>query len=167
MTFFLAAVVLTGFSVSWTTVPAGPQREGSAVITVIIEQDDLVTVFESGAGLAEYEVSAAVNGRFQRAGGVVPEGGFPAVEELVFQGLSTGTHRLEAVLMDLETGERTVQGVDLVIDSTTADTWSSAGLRLSPSGTVRAAGDLAILWDVYPPAEPNRCRPPTRFSIRA
>ncbi len=122
------------------------------MITVIIEQDDLVTVFESGAGLAEYEVSAAVNGRFQRAGGVVPEGGFPAVEELVFQGLSTGTHRLEAVLMDLETGERTVQGVDLVIDSTTADTWSSAGLRLSPSGTVRAAGDLAILWDVYPPA---------------
>jgi hypothetical protein len=103
LTFFLAAVVLTGFSVSWTTVPAGPQREGSAVITVIIEQDDLVTVFESGAGLAEYEVSAAVNGRFQRAGGVVPEGGFPAVEELVFQGLSTGTHRLEAVLMDLET----------------------------------------------------------------
>jgi GWxTD domain-containing protein len=152
LTFSLAAAVLTGFSVSWTTVPAGPQREGSAVITLIIEQDDLVTVFESGAGFAEYEVSAAIDGRFQRAGGTVAEGGFPAVEELVFQGLSTGTHRVDAVLMDLETGERAVQRVDLVIDSTAADTWSSAGLRLSPSGTVRAAGDMVILWDVYPPA---------------
>jgi len=152
LTFSLAAAVLTGFTVSWTTVPAGPRRAGSAVVTVTIERGDLLTVYESGAGTAEYELSASVGGRFQRVGGTVPEEGFPVVEELVFQELPAGTHGLEVVLMDQETGERSVWGADLAIDSTSEDVWSSGGLRLSPGGTVRASGDMEILWDVYPPA---------------
>lgn len=151
MTFFLVLAALTGFAVSWTTVPSGPGRHGSAVVTVVIESYDLVSVLSSGVSTARYEITAGIGGRFARAGGQVDESGFPVVEELVFSNLSTGTHRLEAALLDLETGERVVQRVDLVIDSASTETWSSAGLRLSPSGTARASGTMTILWDVYPP----------------
>ncbi len=151
MTFFLVLAAINGFAVSWTTVPSGPGRSGSAVVTVVIESSDLVSVFSSGGPTARYEITAGIGGRFARAGGQVGEDGFPVVTELGFDDLPTGTHRLEAALLDLETGERVVQRVDLVIDSTSNETWSSAGLRLSPSGTARASGSMTILWDVYPP----------------
>jgi GWxTD domain-containing protein len=147
----LVLAVLTGFGVSWTTVPSGPGRSGSALVTVVIDREDLVSVYTSGAGVARYELTVGIGGEFARAGGRVDENGFPVVEELLFENLSTGSHRVEAALLDLETGERVVQRVEVVIDSASTETWSSAGLRLSPSGTVRASGNLTILWDVYPP----------------
>lgn len=154
----LIPAVLTGFAVSWTTVPSGPVRSGSATVTVIIERDDLVTVFSADSGTARYEVTAEMAGSFTRAGGQVGEEGFPVVEELVFEGLSAGVHALEASLLDLETGERVSQSVEVVIDSTNAETWSSAGLRITPSGTVRALGNMSILWDVYPPVGSGEIR---------
>lgn len=153
LTAFLVLATLTGFGVSWTTVPAGPNRSGSVTVTVAIEHTDLVSVYTSGAGVASYELTVGTGGRYARAGGQVDESAFPVVEEMLFDGLPTGTHRVEAALLDLETGERVVQRMDVVIDSTSTETWSSAGLRLSPSGTARAAGILTILWDVYPPLD--------------
>lgn len=151
VTFSLVLAALTGFAVSWTTVPSGPGRNGSAMITVVIEREDLVSVFADGEAVYRYELTAEIAGGYARAGADVSESDFPVVEELFFDDLSTGTHELKTSLLDLETGETVSQREDVVIDSTSTETWSSSGLRLTPSGTVRAAGSVTIVWDVYPP----------------
>ena len=150
--------VLTAFAVSWTTVPSGPGRDGSAMITVVIEREDLVSVMTGGEGIYRYEITAEMNGGYARAGAGVRESDFPVIEELLFDDLSTGTHGLRTSLLDLETGETVSQRVDVVIDSASTETWSSSGLRLTPSGTVRATGSVSIVWDVYPPAGSGEVR---------
>lgn len=156
--FSLVLAALAGFSVSWTTVPSGPGRNGTAAITVVIEREDLVPVLTDGEPLYRYELTAEMAGGYARAGADARENGFPVVEELFFENLSTGTHELRTSLLDLETGETVSQMVDVVIDSTSNETWSSSGLRLSPSGTVRAAGSVTVVWDVYPPAGSGEVR---------
>jgi len=151
VTFSLILAALTGFAVSWTTIPSGPGHDGSAMITVVIDREDLVSVFTGGRAVYRYELTAEMAGGFARAGADAGEDDFPVIEELHFNDLSTGTHELRTSLLDLETGETVYQRVDVVIDSASTETWSSSGLRLTPSGTVRAAGSVSIVWDVYPP----------------
>lgn len=158
MTFSLVLAALTAFAVSWTTVPSGPGHNGSAMITVVIEQEDLVSVLTDGEALYRYELTAEIAGGYARAGADARENDFPVIEELLFDDLSTGTHGLRTSLLDLETGETVSQRVDVVIDSASTETWSSSGLRLTPSGTVRATGSVTIVWDVYPPAGSGEVR---------
>lgn len=149
---------LTAFAVSWTTVPSGPGTNGSAMVTVVIERVDLLPVLSGGEGIYRYEITAEMDGGYARAGADVSESDFPVIEELLFGDLSTGTHALRTSLLDLETGETVSQRVDVVIDSASTETWSSSGLRLTPSGTVRATGSVSIVWDVYPPAGSGEVR---------
>lgn len=128
------------------------------MITVVIEREDLVSVMTGGEGIYRYEITAEMNGGYARAGAGVRESDFPVIEELLFDDLSTGTHGLRTSLLDLETGETVSQRVDVVIDSASTETWSSSGLRLTPSGTVRATGSVSIVWDVYPPAGSGEVR---------
>lgn len=158
MTLSPVLAALTAFAVSWTTVPSGPGTNGSAMVTVVIERVDLLPVLSGGEGIYRYEITAEMDGGYARAGADVSESDFPVIEELLFGDLSTGTHALRTSLLDLETGETVSQRVDVVIDSASTETWSSSGLRLTPSGTVRATGSVSIVWDVYPPAGSGEVR---------
>jgi len=147
-------LALTGFSLSWNSLPAQTGATGSAQVTVFIDEDDLLAASTNGGLVTSYEITATVDGGgFLRRSGSVVDGSFPFVEVLSYNSLTAGGHIVSVALTDLESGAVTRREEEIFIDSSSGSNWSSGGLRVSPEGSLRASGFASLSWNVYAPAD--------------
>ncbi|PIE53199.1 hypothetical protein CSA37_02320 [Candidatus Fermentibacteria bacterium] len=150
----LASMILTGFSVSWSSLPAQSDCLGSAEITVTIEGDDLLEVAVDDCRKVSWEITATVDGEgFIRQSGTMMDSSFPVSEVIEFSSLEPGGHTLSVTLADLETGTVRQKEMQFTVDQCSGDLWSSSALLLDPSGPVRASGYLGLSWSVYIPED--------------
>lgn len=154
MTFtaILATLALTGFSLSWSTLPAQSDNTGSAEVTVLIPEEDLLAVSLDGGSVIFYEITATIDGEgFLRRSGRVTDSAFPISEVLVYNSLEAGGHTVSVTLKDLESGAVSRREEEIFIDTSNGTLWSSGGVRIIPDGFVRASGYVSLSWNVYIP----------------
>lgn len=152
LTAVLAMLALTGFSLSWSSMPSQSGNPGSVEVTALISEDDLLAVSQNGGTLVFYEITATVDGEgFLRRTGRITDSSFPISEVLVYNSLESGGHIVSVALKDLESGAVSRREVEIFIDSSNGTLWSSGGVRISPDGSVRASGYVNLSWSVYTP----------------
>ncbi len=150
----LAMLALTGFSLSWSSMPSQSGESGSVEVTVLIVEDDLLAVSQSDGSEVFYEISATIDGEgFLRRTGTNADNSFPISEVLFYNSLDSGSHIVSVSLKDLESGAVSHREVEIFIDSSMRTLWSSGGVRISPDGSVRASGYVSLFWSVYIPDE--------------
>ncbi len=152
MTLFAVASILslTGFSLSWSSTPAQTDSTGSAVVTVLIHENDLVAVTTDHGPSVSYEITATVDGgEFQRRGGRGASSSFPVSEVLEYSSLEPGGHIVAVSLTDLESGSVIHLEEEITVDLLGGSLWSSGALRIIPEGVVRANGNISLSWNVY------------------
>ncbi|MCD4706513.1 MAG: GWxTD domain-containing protein [Candidatus Sabulitectum sp.] len=155
MTLFavLAALALTGFSLSWSSLPAQSGNTGSAEVTALISEEDLLAVSSDEGSMVFYEITATIDGEgFLRQSGRITDGSFPISEVLAYNSLEPGGHIVSVTLKDLESGAVGRREVEIFIDASNGTLWSSGGVRISPDCPVRAFGYVSLSWNVYVPA---------------
>lgn len=151
---FLAMLALTGFSLSWSSMPSQSGEPGSVEVTVLIVEDDLLAVSQSYGSEVSYEITATIDGEgFLRRTGTSTDNSFPISEVLFYNSLESGSHIVTVSLKDLESGAVSHGEVEIFIDSSMWTLWSSGGVRISPEGSVRASGYVSLFWSVYIPDE--------------
>jgi GWxTD domain-containing protein len=148
----LALASLFGFGLSWSSSPAQTGETGSALVTVLLEESDLLAV-NSGEGFrVSYEITATIDGgSFSRRGTRNVVGAFPISEVLEYSSLEPGGHIVSVTLTDLESGAVNRREEEIFIDSRNGEFWTSGAVRVDPDGPVRASGNLALSWNVYIP----------------
>ncbi|MCK5037265.1 MAG: GWxTD domain-containing protein [Candidatus Sabulitectum sp.] len=152
LTAILATLALTGFSFSWSSLPAGSGTTGSVEVTVLISEEDLLAVSSDGGFTVFYEITATINGEgFLRLSNRITDGSFPISELLIFNSLESGSHTVAVALKDLESGAAIRQEEEIFIDTSNGSLWSSGGVRITPDGLVRANGYVTLSWNVYIP----------------
>lgn len=149
-----AVLALTGFDLSWNSLPAVTGEAGSAEITVSVDENELVAVHLNGNQAVSYEITATIDGGdFLRRGSRIENVSYPVSEVLVYESLESGRHIVSVTLTDIESGKTTTGAIAVFIDAVDGSNWSSGGLRISPDGPVRASGYVSLLWNVYIPCE--------------
>ncbi len=152
LTAILATLALTGFSFSWSSLPAGSGITGSVEVTVLIPEADLLAVSSDSGFTVYYEITATINGEgFLRRSNRITDGSFPISELLIFNSLESGSHMVAVTLKDLESGAVIRQEEEIFIDTSNSSLWSSGGVRITPAGLVRANGYVTLSWNVYIP----------------
>ncbi len=152
LTVALTALALTGFSLSWSSLPAGSDCFGSAEVTVFIAQDDLLAVSIEGGQVVRYEITSTIDGEgFLRRSGSATDNSFPISEVLPYSLLSSGGHIVSVTLRDLESGAVNREEIEVFIDTSSGSLWSSGGVRVDPDGFIRASGYAVLSWSVYMP----------------
>lgn len=152
LTAILATLALTGFSLSWSSLPAQSDNTGSAEVTVLIPEEDLLAVTLDGGSMIFYEITATIDGEgFLRRSGRITDSSFPISEVLVYNSLESGGHTVAVTLKDLESGAASRREVEIFIDASDGTLWSSGGVRIYPDGFMRASGCVNLSWNVYIP----------------
>ncbi len=147
-----ALITLTGFSLSWSSSPAPADGTGSALVTVLIEDTDLLAVTTAEGPRVRYEITATIDGGgFLRRGGNAVNSPFPISEVLEYGSLEPGGHLVAVTLTDLESGSVNRRETEVFIDSVSDYLWTSGAVRFSPDGPVRASGRIGVSWNVYVP----------------
>ncbi len=162
----LTMLVLTGFNLSWSSVPSRPGSTGSAEVTVEITEEDLIAISTDHGAQVSYEIIATIDGEdFLRRSGTVTDGSFPISELLVYNSLETGGHVVSVTLTDLESRLSSSSDVEIYIDAANSTLWSSGGVRISPDGQVRASGYVNLSWNVYIPENEEGNVPPGAYAL--
>jgi len=152
LTVVLATLALTGFNLSWSSLPAGSDSFGSAEVTVFLVQDDLLAVSIEEGQVVRYEITSTIDGEgFLRRSGRATDSSFPISEVLPYSSLSAGGHVVSVTLRDLESGAVNRREIEVFIDTSSGSLWSSGGVRVSPDGFTRASGYVTLSWSVYMP----------------
>lgn len=145
-------IALTGFTLNWSSTPASEDSTGSAVVTVTIEEGDLLAVNTEDGSRVNYEITATIDGSgFLRIGGRQVDGSFPISEVLEYGSLQQGGHMVAVTLTDLESGSVRRAREEVFVDSFDSGLWTSGAIRREPDGPVRASGYISISWNVYRP----------------
>ncbi len=152
LTAILAMLALTGFSFSWSSLPAQSGITGSVEVTVLIPEADLLSVSHDDGSMVFYEITATIDGEgFIRRSARVTDSSFPISEVLVFGSLESGGHTVAVTLNDLESGALSHRETEIYIDVSNSTLWSSGGVRIFPESPVRASGHVSLSWNVYIP----------------
>ncbi|MCD6589119.1 MAG: GWxTD domain-containing protein [Candidatus Fermentibacteraceae bacterium] len=152
LTVVLTTLALTGFSLSWSSLPAGSENFGSAEVTVLLAQDDLLAVSTEDGLVVRYEITSTIDGEgFLRRSGRTADSSFPISEVLPYNLLSAGGHVVSVTLRDLESGAVNREEIEVFIDTSSGSLWSSGGVRVTSDGFVRASGYVTLSWSVYIP----------------
>lgn len=148
----IVIAALAGFAVTWSSSPATDGAEGGAVVTVTIEENDLLAVNTADGPQVSYEITATVDGgSFLRRGGRAVDGPFPISEILEYSSLQPGGHLVAVTLTDLESGLVRRAEEEIFVDSYDSGLWTSGAIRREPDGPVRASGNIGLSWNVYRP----------------
>lgn len=159
-------LVLTGFNLSWSSVPSRPGSTGSAEVTVEITEEDLIAISTDHGAQVSYEITATMDGEgFLRRSSTVTDGSFPINELLVYNSLETGGHVVSVTLTDLESRLASSSDIEIFIDVANGTLWSSGGVRISPDGQVRASGYVNLSWNVYIPENEEGNEPPGAYAL--
>lgn len=150
----LAIASLFGFSLSWSSSPAQTGNTGSASVTVLLEESDLLAVNNGDGFRISYEITATIDGgSFVRRGTRDVIGSFPISEVLEYSSLEPGGHMVSITLTDLESGAVSRREEEIFIDSRDGESWTAGAIRIDPDSPVRASGYLALSWNVYIPED--------------
>jgi len=148
----IATASLFGFGLSWSSTPAETGGTGSASVTVLVEESDLLAVNTVDGYCVSYEITATIDrGSFLRRGSRNVSGSFPISEVLEYGSLEPGGHMVEVTLTDLESGAVNRREEEIFIDSRGGEFWTSGAVRIMPDGPVRAYGYVSLSWNVYIP----------------
>ncbi len=154
---FLAVLItsgLTGFQVTWSIEPASVQDPGRIDLEITVEDGDLLFVRNSGEETAFYEVVASLDdGSFDRTGGSVTRSGLPLTEHLSLTTGEAGSHTVNLVLGDLESGRRRSWQEDIEVPLIDQLSWSSGSIQIPSAIPIRTGEIVTALWEVYSPSE--------------
>jgi len=151
-TIAILMLALSGFTLSWSSSPSRIENTGSAEVSVIISEDDLLKVSSDSGFIVSYEISATIDGEnFIRQSNSLTNTTFPVSEVLSYNSLVEGQHVVTVTLTDLESGSANINEIELTIDAVDFDLWSSSGLRITPSDMIRSSTLVKLLWSVYLP----------------
>ncbi len=165
-TALLTLLALTGFNLSWSSFPSRSADTGSVEVTVLIDEDDLISVSSNSEQVISYEVTSTIDGvGFLRIGSRVADSSFPISEVLFYDLLETGEHSVSVTLTDLESGSTQSSEIDVYVDAANRDLWSSGGVRITPSGFVRASGYASLAWNAYIPEDEAQNMPPGAYAL--
>ncbi len=166
LTALLALLSLTGFTLSWSSLPSRAASTGSAEVTVLISENDVLSVSTEDGSLVSYEITATINGEnFMRIGSRGLDNSFPITEILSYDLLESGGHIVSVTLTDRESGASSRNDVEIYIDAANETLWSSGGVRIIPDGQVRAAGFVSLVWNVYIPNNEDKTIPSGGYAL--
>ncbi len=145
-------LALIGFGLSWSSSPAAEGARGTAEVTVIIDEGDLLAVTTEDGSHVSYEITATIDGGgFLRRGGRAISDSFPISEVLEYTSVQPGGHMVSVTLTDLESGRVRREEAEVFVDTYSSDLWTSGAIRREPEGPVRASGYINLSWNVYIP----------------
>jgi GWxTD domain-containing protein len=144
---------LTGFQVTWSVEPVSVDDPGRISLEITMEEGDLLFVRDSGEETASYEVIASLDdGSFDRTGGAVNRSALPMTENLSLATGEAGSHTVDLVFGDLESGRRRTWQEVIEVPMRDPERWSSGTIQVPSAVPIRSGEDVTVLWEVYPPS---------------